>query len=530
MVNAVAHPAASAPDWSSLESTPSADWNDDRKRLFVSYVEHEKETRKYGAVRRACRKFSVPEPTYYYWVKHLSAENGNGHADVERAAPATIPTPAETIASERAMLVARLRAAYNDADAAAMELKDTLTDALLMTLAARIDELERMHGKIEPTRAVEEPAKQVSTEISALLTPPAPIVETPVPEPAPTERPENTIAAPAPSPMEQRPATTATPAATQPPAATRKAPEKPHVTAKDRAILVMQATLGVASAKYDRMIDLTVEEAMRRYDAVFPNATWTEKNAYERNARDLLTAYDPGRDGHPLHHIERRTIMKHASQDSGGRIARLGREYNPKAFELARRHSKRAGLPKGIDHEFLKTEAYRTMGMLAAMYDEDGFGDFWMWAEPLLEQALDAACGDEAMSFLDVKAKAKANERQKTIGEVLTERALAEQLKVPAKPGDDIRHKQMVTFVNGLATGGAVSTMKEVLEVLLRSYMDDMTVLASSMHDEGVRETLDECLMLLMRSTLKSGWLYDPRRPGNLDDYIRNGWTMALRG
>lgn len=553
MVDSATHSPESAPDWSLLDGTPSGEWKNDRKRLFIRYVEHEKGIKKHGAVKRACAKYSVDDSTYYYWVKHLPAEangngsavpeaDGNGHAESARKAVVPAPTPAATVDNERAILVGRLRAAYVEADAAAMELKDTLTDAVLMALSARIDELERVHGVIQPTAAVEDPTKRVAAEISALLAPaesdptqavtaepatipvaPAPIVETPVPAPIPTEQEKPPVPAPATAPV-------AVPSAAAVPVAAPKAQEKPVLTAKDRAILVMQATLGIGSAKYERLVDLTVEEAMRRHAALFPNATWSEKNSYENGARDMLASYDPARDGHPLHYIERRTMMRNVSREASARIAELGRAYNPKAFELARRRSKRDGLPKGVDHEFLKSEAYRTMGMLASIYDQDDFGDFWMWAEPLVEKALDAACGDEPMSFLNVKAKARADERQKTVGEVLTERALAEQLRVAAKPGDDVRHKAMVTFVNGLATGGTVSTIKEVLEVLLRSYMDDITALASRMHDEGVRDSLDECVMLLMRSTLKSGWLFDPRRPGNLDDYIRNGWTIALRG
>ena len=534
MVDSITRSPESAHDWSLLDGVPSGEWKNDRKRLFILYVEHEKGIKKYGAVRRACAKFSVAEPTYYYWLKNVSTqENGNGNETIEThgsTPEASAPSPAKTIENHQAVLVARLRAAYAEADAAAMELKDTLTDALLMTLAARIDELERIHGVIRPAAAVEEPAKRVAAEISTLLTadgngngkpaaaepetppsPPVPAVETPAPIPAP---------APAPAVVHPVPAT---------PAAAQKPPEKPSLTPKDRAILVMQATLGVASAKYERMVDLTVEEAMRRHAAAFPNAGWTEKNAYENGARDLLTAYDPAKDGHPLHYIERRTMMKHAPREAAARIADLGRMHNPKAFEMARRWSKRDGLPKGVDHDFLKTEAYRTMGMLASMYDEEEFGDFWIWAEPLVAKALDAACGEEAMSFLNVKAKARADERQKTVGELLSGQALGAQLAVREKPDDGPRHRAMIQLINGLVTGGTVSTMKEVLETLMRSYMDDMTALAAQLHDENFRETLDECLLLVMRSMLKSAWLFNPRRRGNLDDYIRTGWTLLVR-
>lgn len=542
---------------SPLKHKPVAGWTRDDKDAFCVIVSERREAdpNGRGIVAHTCKEFGVKPSDYQNWrtrlEKSATTTNGNGHAGNGKAAAAEnghVDTKREpksvdratmatlAINAERRALVAKLKTILASADEVAMQLDDRMTDALIMSLTMRMDELEERNGapRADSTVTPEVSAAETGGDAPDERGPAAPATsidaeETPMPaETAPENKGETpaaivtTVRADAALAMTRNPAT---------PVSTTEKPlvnTKPQPTPKELRIQSLEMSLGIAGS-HERLTTLAMEQCMSRFNAAYPNAGWLEKKEYEEYAKRMIANFDTEKCGNIIHHVERSFVTSKTRRIDKDRVGDLSRTFLRLAFAMAEEHAKRDDLPRGVTFDRLKSEAYQTFTFLAGIHDPDDTGDFWSWAEPRIQESLDATCGGKAVSYFGAKEKRKVEERQKPVIQTIAERAISRQMSMRKNPDDEARHAAMVSYINGLAEEGRAESIDEVLRVLLQMYMKDIEIAADQAHGEGLRQTIDECMELLVHSTLKSVWLFDTRRRGNLDEYIRNGWTLALR-
>lgn len=583
----LASPSASsesASDWSLLERVPALSWGDDEKRLFLAFVKSEQAKKHHGAIARSCRRFDLKESKYREWNKAL----GNGNGEHEAAAvpvtnapidAPTITTPvpepeAETIAdvtervperapeatvnAERAELIAKLRALLEPADQIAMEIKDPITDALIMSLSFRLEELATREGTAAETSVAEQSAPRIMPESIDAPSHVAPIAEpiepeAPAPEPAPpAPRVEvATIVASPPPPIAQPVIPDLVPLATEPESSVvfQNIPRKLH-SRQESFVVSFNLVTASKCTTYEEAFDAAVELCLRK-----------ARNVPISEVKQALDLYDPSQHGDMVQFVRKRRWRDIAPNGSTapsavltGGIAMntkpapneyrqhapspykqaffLGKKYHPKAFELAKNiHAQHEG-PTEVPYDAMKTVAYKTFQYLAKTHDESTHGDFWTWAEPFIDQALRAHIGlAEAPTLPEKDGETVIVETgpQLSLGERSIAGTLKKMRSARATLQDAERHERVIAWVNARAEGGQASTIIEAAEPVLHAYKDTIERLADDVakRSQG-RYAARQVSDALADSVARSVRMFDPNMNDDLGGFVERGMAWVI--